>query len=377
MDQFDRLFSAWRTIRCGSREAIDALVLPAHTAPSAELATFLAGWRGAHYWADRSAGHLVLIRSLERDVPVRWITHVLLFLLTLVFSLAAGAAMAGVWYPVDNPGFLVGLGRDLVDFVRGVVAGDWKLFLAGWSFAVPAIGILLIHELGHYWAARRYLIDASPPYFLPVPPSISPIGSFGAFIRVQSPVIDRRQLADVGAAGPLAGFVVAVGVMIWGYLTSERVAWEPGLAKSYVVFAGQLIRLGDSLLTYWLREWLLPGGTAVHLSLPAFAGWVGCFLTGLNLLPLSQLDGGHIAYGYLGKRQHWLAIVTVAALLFLSQYSFSWLIWVVMAFAIGGGRLSHPPVVVPDRPIPPRRAWVGVACLIVFVITFVPIPLVL
>src|SRR5690606_27272064 len=121
---------------------------------------------------------------------------------------------------------------------------------------------------------------ATPPYFIPVPPTISPIGSFGAFIKARSPVIDRQQLADVGAAGPLAGFVVAVVVMIWGYLGSERVPAGSGLTGSFVMISGQVITLGDSLLTYGLREWLLPGGTAVHLSLPAFAGWVGLFLTG-------------------------------------------------------------------------------------------------
>ena len=168
--------------------------------------------------------------------------------------------------------------------------------------------------------------------------------------------------------------MVAVAVLIWGYLTSERVPWEPGLTRSYVIFSGQILQLGDSLLTHWLREWLLPGDTAVHLSLPAFAGWVGCFLTGLNLLPLSQLDGGHVAYGFLGRRQRGLAMVTVVALLYLTQYSWNWVVWVVMALLIGGGRLEHPPVVIPDRPVARSRTWVGVACVAVFVATFVPIP---
>jgi membrane-associated protease RseP (regulator of RpoE activity) len=118
----------------------------------------------------------------------------------------------------------------------------------------------------------------------------------------------------------------------------------------------------------------MPGEGALRLSLPAFAGWVGCFLTGLNLLPLSQLDGGHIAHGLLGKRQSLLALATIGGLIYLSQYSWSWLIWVVLAFVIGGGQVGHPPVALPNRPIPASRKWVGVACLAVFVITFVPIP---
>ncbi|MEZ4457834.1 MAG: site-2 protease family protein [Gemmatimonadales bacterium] len=374
MEQFPSLFSAWRTVRVGTREVIDSLVLPAHRHGSPELASFLTGWPGIHYWADRAQGRLVLVRALEKDEPPGWTKHVLLFALTLVFSLAAGAALAGVWYPVSMSGGLRGVFLEQVEFFRGLADGGWRTILAGWEFAVPSLGILLVHELGHYLAARRYGIDASPPYFIPVPPTISPLGSFGAFIRARSAVIDRQQLADVGAAGPLAGFVVAVGVLIWGYLTSQRVPWEAGLERSYVMFAGSTWHLGDSLLTHYLREWLLPGPGSVHLSPPAFAGWVGCFLTGLNLLPLSQLDGGHVAYGYLGRRQGPLALVTAAGLLYLSQYSLNWLVWVVLAFLIGGGRLLHPPVVMPDRPIARGRLWIGYACLVVFAITFVPIP---
>lgn len=374
MDQYPQFFSAWRTIRFGTREVVDGLVLPDHRKPSPELKGFLKGWQGAHYWANRSAGRLVLVRALERDAPVGWAVHVLLFALTLLFSLAAGAALAGVYYPVDYPGFLIGFGKELYQFGLGLVHGDWRTILVGWSFAVPSLGILLVHELGHYLVGRRYAIDVTPPFFIPVPPTVSPIGSFGAFIRARSPVMDRQQLADVGAAGPLAGFVVAVVVLIWGYLTSERVPWEPGQTRSYVMFAGQMLSVGDSLLTHYLREWLIPGSSAVHLSLPAFAGWVGLFLTGLNLLPLSQLDGGHVAYGFLGRRQGLLAGLTVVGLLYLAQSSFNWYIWVAMAFLIGGGRLSHPPVVIPDRPVAAQRAWVAVACLVVFAITFVPIP---
>src|SRR6185295_4685250 len=156
---------------------------------------------------------------------------------------------------------------------------------------------------------RRYHIDVSPPYFLPIPPSLSPIGTLGAFIRLRSPVLDRRQLLDVGAAGPLAGFVVTLAVLVWGYLTSHVSAAMPaglsgaGSATSWISFAGEPIGLGDSVLTHLLRRWALGDAAVVHLSLPAFAGWVGAFITGLNLLPLSQLDGGHVLYGLLGRRQ--------------------------------------------------------------------------
>ena len=378
MDRFPEFFSAWRTVEFGNREVVDAIVRPAFRAGSGELGRFLGTWKGAHYWADRPGGRLVLVRPLAPSEAVGWFKYISLFVITLVCSLAAGAALSGVWYPVDRSGFLGGLGPEIVQFGRGFVQGDWKTFLVGWPFAVPSLGILLVHELGHYFAARRYAIDTTPPMFIPMPPLAaplgSPIGSFGAFIRVRSPVLDRRQLLDVGAAGPIAGFVVAVAALIWGYLASERVSFGPDETESYVVFAGNILWLGDSLLTHWLREWLVPGDTAVRLSLPAFAGWVGCFLTGLNLLPLSQLDGGHIAYGLVGRRQTAVAMAAVGGLLYLTQYSWSWFLWVVLAFVIGGGQLGHPPVAIPSRKIPRSRVWVGVLCLAVFVATFVPVP---
>jgi hypothetical protein len=373
VDRFPQLFSAWRTRRLGSREVIDALVAEAHRGPSPELRGLLDTWPGAHYWNDRADGRLVLVRPLVADGRPPWLAHGLLFALTVIFSLAAGAALAGAWYPVSFPG-LAGFAQGVVHFFTGLVQGDWEVFLVGWSFALPLLGILLVHELGHYVAARRYAIDTSPPWFIPMPPTLSPIGTFGAFIRLRSPVLDRQQLTDVGAAGPLAGFVVALAVLVWGYLTSERIPFEPGFTRSYVVFAGQPVFLGESLLTLGLREWLLPGETAVHLSLPAFAGWVGCYLTGLNLLPLSQFDGGHILYGLLGRRQAAVALATIAGLLYLAQWSWSWYVWVGLAFLVGGGRIAHPPVTVPGRPIPANRAWTGAACVAVFVATFVPIP---
>lgn len=374
MEQFDRVFTAWRTQRLGSREVVDGIVAEGHRGPSVELAGLLRAWPGAHYWSDAAAGHLVLVRPLAADPRPRWARHALLLAVTVVFSLAAGAALAGVWYPIDHPGFLVGLAREVGQVFLGLFQGEWRTFAVGWSFAVPLLGILLVHELGHYVAAKRYAIDTSPPYFIPIPPTISPIGSFGAFIRLRSPVVDRQQLTDVGAAGPLAGFVVALVVLVWGYLTSERIPFEPGFTKSYVVFAGQPLFLGESLLTLGLREWLLPGDTAVHLSLPAFAGWVGCYLTGINLLPLSQLDGGHVVYGLLGRRQGPVALLTIVGLLYLAQYSWNWYIWVALALLIGGGRWAHPPVAMPARRIPFNRSWVGLACVAVFVATFVPVP---
>lgn len=371
MEDLTPHFQAWRLTPAGSRMVVDAIVAP-DSRGSPALRAALSRWQGKWYWLDSGRGRLVLVRPLVEDRP-RWAVHGLLMALTVLCTLAAGAILAGGYTPDIGTG-LLGILLSGVEFFVRVVKGDWYYLLQGWSFAVPLLAILLVHELGHYYAARRYAIDTTPPYFVPVPPTLSPIGSLGAFIRLRSPVVDRRQLLDVGAAGPLAGFVVAIVVLVWGYSVSERIPIVIGTAPSYVTLAGQPVFLGESLLTRYLRDWILPGSEALHLSLPAFAGWVGMFITGLNLIPLSQLDGGHVTYGVLGRVQAKIALLTVLALLWLAQQSPNWYIWVVFAFIVGGGRISHPPVLVPDRPIPRSRWLVGLACLAVFALTFVPIP---
>ncbi len=372
MDDLTPYFTAWRTMHAGTREMVDALVRPESRADPG-LAEALGRWPGAWYWADRDRTRLTLVRAFEPDRP-RWLLHAGLFLLTLVCALGAGAILAGSMAPRAQAGgllaMLLGAGQYLVD----VVLGDWQVILTGWSFAVPLLLILLVHELGHYLAARRYALDATPPYFLPVPPTLSPIGSLGAFIRLRSPVLDRRQLMDVGAAGPLAGFVVALLFLVWGYTFSERIAIVLGSAPSYVTLAGHPVFLGDSILTRALRDWLVPGTAAVHLSPPAFAGWVGMFVTALNLLPLSQLDGGHVLYGLLGPRQKVVGLAAVVGLLYLAQQTPMWYLWVVLALVVGGGRWAHPAVLVPDQAIPASRSWMGLACVVVFVLTFMPHP---
>jgi len=370
-------FSSWRVMRLGDREVVEGLVDPAHPGGAAGLREALDQWPGAWYWADRHRGRLVLLGVHQAPRRPRWLVHGVLLALAVVCTLGAGAALAGVWVPWGGEGLqgvLVGMGR----FARGLLGGDWRLFAQGWSFGIPLLAILLVHESGHYFTARRYGIDVSPPYFLPIPPTLSPIGTLGAFIRMRSPVLDRRQLLDVGAAGPLAGFVVTVLVLLWGYAVSTAAPLPSGLEAggmgSWVSFAGEPIALGDSILTRGLRLAFFPHAPAVHLSLPGFAGWVGAFITGLNLLPLSQLDGGHVLYGMLGRHQRVVAGAAVLGLLVLAQRSPHWYIWVILTFLIGGGRWTHPAVVVPDRPVPPSRRWIGMASVAVFALTFLPVP---
>lgn len=368
MEALTATFEVWRVVRLGGREFTDAVVAPPHRGPSAPLAAALGAWPGRWYWSDQAEGHLVLVRPLSPDRRERWWLHALLFALTVLCALAAGLALVGEPLPTTGP-----LGG-AVRFLEALRDGGWRTLPAGWPFAAPLLGILLVHELGHYVAAHRYAIDASPPYFLPVPPNLSPIGSLGAFLRLRSPVLDRRQLLDVGAAGPLAGFVVTLLVLAWGYAISERM--EPGLepVRTFVILAGEPVALGDSLLTILFREAFHPGVASLQLSLPAFAGWVGAFVTGLNLLPLSQLDGGHVIYALFGRRQATAGLLTLIVLLVLAQYSWNWYVWVAFALLVGGGGWAHPSVIDPARSVAASRRRIGWLAIAVFALTFVPIP---
>lgn len=372
MDEITQCFDAWRVIRAGEREFVEGLVAPGHRGPSPALAAALAAWPHVHYWAAPDHAELILVRPLGARRRERWALHLLLFAVTVICALGAGAALKG--YPPPEGTGLVGLFRAGALFFWHFPQLPEATILSGWSFAVPLLAILLIHELGHYFAARRYAIDASPPFFLPIPPTVSPIGSLGAFLRLRSPVVDRRQLLDVGAAGPLAGFAVVLLVLVWGYATSTSVPPVFAPPGTFIEFAGGQYVLGDSLLTRAFRDYFLPGAVSVHLSAPAFAGWAGALITGLNLLPLSQLDGGHVAYGLLGRRQTPLGLAVLVGLLYLAQYWTAWLIWVVLTLLLGGFRWTHPSVMCPERHVPPSRRVLGWVCALVFVLTFMPVP---
>lgn len=351
---------AWRTVALRDREVIDAIVHPAHAGPSAELARALEGWRGPRYWSDEFGfRHLVLIRSKGKRRE-RWSRHVILLVLTAGTMLFSGAVFA----------------RELPPFFPGVAypADWWRALLAGWSYAVPLLGILLAHELGHYLTARRYAVDVSPPYFLPWPFWPFIVGTLGAFIRLRAPVADRRQLLDIGAAGPLAGFVVALPVLVIGLLLSGTSGQEVGVADLLLEIDGQTWVLGHSLLTWTLTAAIHPGAGDVILHPAAFAGWIGVIVTMLNLLPIGQLDGGHILYSVAPRAQRPVALVAWLALLALSLLWLGWGVWAVLLLVGTRGRLAHVPVVDVYRPVPRRRRALALACGALFAASFTPVP---
>lgn len=357
---------AWRTTQLRDRQVVDALVHPAHAAPSPELSRTLAGWPGTAYWCDETDGrHLILTRQWPR-APERWGLHVALLIATLFTTTYAGAILAGT----IQPGHLLGLFSELTLSRDGV-----RAWAAGLRFSAPLVAILLAHELGHYLTARRYGLDASPPYFIPVPLWPSFIGTMGAFIRLRTVLSDRRQLIDVGAAGPFAGFVVALPVLAIGLARSEPLPAVVGLQGMVIWFGALPVELGDSLLTVALRQLVGAGGASVALDPLAFAGWVGMMVTMLNLLPIAQLDGGHVLYAAL---PHWhprLALGFWVLLLVLGWFGWTgWAVWAVLVLALSRGRLSHPAVLDAVRPMPRSRIAVAIGALLLFAVTFAPVP---
>ncbi len=246
---------------------------------------------------------------------------------------------------------------------RQLVANP-ALFLRGLPFAATLVTILLVHELGHYLTCLRHRVSASLPYFLPAP-LISPVGTFGAFIRIRSRFPDRRALFDIGASGPWAGFVVALAATVIG-LAHSTVLATPQDWHGY--------EWGDSLLTAFLIRVVLHVDSATVLLHPvAFAGWFGLFVTSLNLLPVGQLDGGHVLYATLGRPTPRIAALLIAFLVWLGVRGYpGWLLWAVIITVFLS--LGHPPTDDDRRPLDPARRLAALATLVIFVLTFVPEP---
>ncbi len=360
-----RFLLAWRTIPLRDREVIDALVDPAHAGPSPALAAALSAWPGSHYWsAEPDGSHLILTHPATPRPRERWVVHALLFAATFFTTTLGGAIIAGA----IDPALLLS---------PGIWIRSWT---AGLSFSLPLLAILLCHELGHYVTARRYDLDVSPPYFIPAPPVFVWIGTLGAFIRLRTILNDRRQLIDVGAAGPIAGFLVALPVLVIGLILSTPIASTAGAGASGVHgmilwFGGApAAQLGDSLVSLVVRHLVAPGAVAVTMHPMALAGWLGLFVTTLNLLPIAQLDGGHILFAALPRRQEQAARAFWIGIMLLGFFWEGWLVWGVVVLVLSRGRLGHPPVLDAYRPLPPSRrrlAWVSLA---LFLVTFTPVP---
>jgi membrane-associated protease RseP (regulator of RpoE activity) len=238
---------------------------------------------------------------------------------------------------------------------------------AGLQFTVAMISILFVHEMGHFIAGRRRQIITSWPYFIPAP---NIIGTFGAIIKSKSPFWNRRDLIEVGAAGPIAGWIVALGWLIYGLSHSSIVTPEIAANTGEMVFSLQ----GKSILMRLATLALIgpvPEGQFYFLSEAAFAGWVGLLVTAINLLPIGQLDGGHILYGLFRTKQRYLAMVAMVALLALGFQSPMW--WFFAAFGLFFG-VKHPPTLNDNFSIGRTAFLMAIGSILILILSFTPVP---
>lgn len=283
---------------------------------------------------------LVAMRGVARPRPARAWINLLLFIVTVFTTLLAGSATE---------------------------EGD---LFSGVPFAFTLLAILGTHEFGHYFVARYHGAAVTLPYFIPMPPlGAFSLGTMGAVIQLRSPIRNRRQLFDIGVAGPLAGLAVAIPLLIYG-LSQSSVELLP-TDGVYLLEGNSLLYMG---LKFLVHGKILPRhGLDVSINSMAFAAWIGLFVTCLNLLPIGQLDGGHVAYALFGRRAWQLARITVGALFVLGLVGGweGWFLWVLLPFVFG---LRHPPPLNDHTPLDSRRKALGVMMILVFILVFTPVP---
>jgi len=273
----------------------------------------------------------------------RWTINILLFIATTITTTVVGAFYANERYD------------------------EWfrlSFLLSGWVFSVPLMSILVVHEMGHYLTGRRRYMDVTPPYFIPAPP---PLGTFGAFIKIRSPIFNRSALVEVGASGPVAGSIVAIPLLVVGLLLSE---FRPQLVPT------QGFSFGSSMILELLCLAVygdFSSSSTVLLHPTAMAAWFGLFVTAMNLLPIGQLDGGHVVYGLFGSKA--ARVVSFVAFLLLLPLAFLWPGWLMFALLVLVLGLRHPPPIDPESP-PTRSARIlGWVAVVLFIVTFIPVPI--
>ncbi len=298
-------------------------------------------------------------------------TNIILFVLTVFSVMLAGAQPEGAM-PNDIAGQLLMLAKSI---------------FTGWPFALSLLGILVSHELGHYFMSRHHKTPATLPYFIPFP--LSPLGTMGAAIIMRGVPKNKRVLFDIGVAGPIAGLIVAIPVLFYGLSLSTLGTIDPNPNRflegnSLLYLFAKFVTFGKLLpspidpqgFLYWLRYFFTGGpvpfgGTDVFIHPVAFAGWAGILVTALNLIPAGTLDGGHVIYGLFGDKARKAFPFIIGILIVLGLFWSGWWLWAAILFWLG--RVHAQPLDQITTLDPPRRL-LAYAMIIVFILVFMPVP---
>ena len=326
-----------------------------------------------------SVEEIYLRSEVMRPTARTWLKHLVLLLITLVT-----ATIAGVIFPFGSIPFNVSDPQNLTEALQLAVtlplhylnmiltavyalATDTRFLADGLSFSLSLLFILLSHEMGHYVACRLYGVDSTLPFFIPTPPMVGPAGTFGAFIKIRSPMPSRRAVFDIGVAGPIAGFIALLPVAALG-LSTMRIL-PPDSPRGDITFT-------DPLLMH-LLGFVFGKDPTFGVGNPFYyAAWVGLLVTALNLIPSGQLDGGHAIYAVLGKRAHFftgriaflvMTALAISGFLFFNSPS-GFLVAVLLAIMM---RIGHPEPI-DQTPLDAKRKVIAFLTLVIFVLSFVP-----
>ncbi len=297
---------------------------------------------------------IFVLQGREQPEPRSWIPNAVLLVITLFSVLYVGTEMAINELAASNL-------REAMRISQNIFAELWR----GLPYTLSILAILGAHEMGHYFTARRHNLAVTLPYFIPFPFGL--FGTFGAFIQLREPLRNRKALLDVGASGPLAGLIVTVPILLLGLSTSPTGPISPG-----GIVEGNSILYALSKFAVF-GQFLPNGQIDVYVNQLAWAGWTGLFVTGLNLIPLGQLDGGHVMYALFGRRARLAFYPVIGALALLTILSSGSLIFFLLLLIVLGRTYDVP---LDDiSPLEPKRRRIAVFTLIVFVLVFVPVPL--
>lgn len=309
---------------------------------------------------------LYVVQKPEQKPVKAWL-HYLLFVATFVTTAFAGALVAHGYDATLDPSVDPGAYWTTPFLLKGAL-----------MFALPLMLILGVHEGAHFWAARRRGVDVSYPFFIPIPPPFTLTGTMGAVINLRDPIPNRRALMDIGASGPIAGFIVAVAVIALGLVLSTAV--PAAVAPVDAVDDGTTsVLLQDPLVVVALGRLIdVPDGATPHPLY--FAGWVGMFITAMNLLPGGTLDGGHVARALFGPGAKWVAYASLAAMVVLGVLGlmgspYGWIGWLVLAVLLVMSGVVHPQPLNDVTPLDSTGKIVGWTAVAILVLTFTPIPL--